>query len=172
MQLFLFDLDLTLLNTAILRPMASVHDWLGVKACIDKTTEYVDCMGLRSHELPMILSNRRDVVCGIVTNSPRWYAEYLIEKFRIKASLVVTSTDCVHPKPSPEPIVTAMKIAGLGRAKTFFVGDSMDDLIASIDADVRFAGAIWLNRELVDLDETISLFESPTEFLEFVNANR
>jgi hypothetical protein len=48
----------------------------------------------------------------------------------------------------------------------------MDDLIASIDADVRFAGAIWLNRELVDLDETISLFESPTEFLEFVNANR
>jgi HAD superfamily hydrolase (TIGR01549 family) len=172
MQLILFDLDQTLLDTAMLRPMASVHDWAGVRASIDKATEYIDSNGMRSHELPTLLSNRNDVTCGIVTNSPRWYAEYLIEKFRIKISVVVTSTDCVHPKPSPEPIVRAMNIAKFVRENTVFVGDSTDDLNASIDADVRFVGAVWLNRELAGLAETLSVFESPTDFLEHVNANR
>ncbi len=56
---------------------------------------------------------------------------------------IVTPEDVVHPKPHPEPVLTALERLGVGPREALFVGDSPHDVVAGRAAGVRTVGALW-----------------------------
>jgi pyrophosphatase PpaX len=56
---------------------------------------------------------------------------------------IVTPEDVNHPKPHPEPVVTALRRLGVHAAEAVFVGDSPHDIAAGRAAGVRTAAALW-----------------------------
>ena len=69
--------------------------------------------------------------------------------------VVVGSDDVARPKPHPEPVLTALSLAGRLAADAVFIGDSRHDIECGRAAGVKTAAVLWgpFDREhLEDLD--------------------
>ena len=69
--------------------------------------------------------------------------------------VVVGSDDVARPKPHPEPVLTALSLAGRMAADAVFIGDSRHDIECGRAAGVKTAAVLWgpFDREhLEDLD--------------------
>jgi pyrophosphatase PpaX len=70
-------------------------------------------------------------------------------------AVVVGSDDVARPKPHPEPVLTALSLAGRMAADAVFIGDSRHDIECGRAAGVKTAAVLWgpFDREhLEDLD--------------------
>jgi pyrophosphatase PpaX len=69
--------------------------------------------------------------------------------------VLVGSDDVARPKPHPEPVLTALSLAGRMAADAVFIGDSRHDIECGRAAGVKTAAVLWgpFDREhLEDLD--------------------
>jgi phosphoglycolate phosphatase-like HAD superfamily hydrolase len=69
--------------------------------------------------------------------------------------VVVGSDDVARPKPHPEPVLTALALAGRMAEDAVFIGDSRHDIECGRAAGVKTAAVLWgpFDREhLEDLD--------------------
>lgn len=69
--------------------------------------------------------------------------------------VVVGSDDVARPKPHPEPVLTALSLAGRMATDAVFIGDSRHDIECGRAAGVKTAAVLWgpFDREhLEDLD--------------------
>jgi len=57
--------------------------------------------------------------------------------------LIVTGDNVENPKPSPEGILKFVNHFGLKPEKVLMIGDSVSDVIASKEAGVKIASALW-----------------------------
>ncbi|HDD36235.1 MAG TPA: HAD family hydrolase [Archaeoglobus veneficus] len=94
------------------------------------------------------LIEKMDLKKGIVTRNCRKSVDVIIKKFNLDFDFVVTREDA-EPKPSPEPIQLALKIAKTRAKESITVGDFKFDLIAGKLAGTKTALILHQkNREL------------------------
>ncbi|ETT71981.1 HAD-superfamily hydrolase [Paenibacillus sp. FSL R7-277] len=88
---------------------------------------------------------RRGIRMGVVTTKIRPSTLRTLEKFDLLKYMetIVTVNDVTHPKPHPEPVLTAVANLGVDPAKTLMVGDSAVDIQSAKAAGVRVAGVAW-----------------------------
>ena len=96
------------------------------------------------HEVVERLFNE-GITMGIVTTKIRPTTLMTLEKFGLEKymSTVVTVNDVEHPKPHPEPVLTAMERLGANPETTLMVGDSTVDMQSAKSAGARAAGVSW-----------------------------
>lgn len=141
MAAFVFDLDMTLLDTSKLERRRKLGKWNQVRSRLGLVRPFA-IGNLAPHELPARLKARGHDV-AVVTSSPRWYAEQLIEDFKISTDALVSRDDTESPKPNPEPINMALDELGADAEQAWFVGDSIVDVEACYHAGVVSIGAGW-----------------------------
>ncbi|MCK8489620.1 pyrophosphatase PpaX [Paenibacillus sp. MBLB2552] len=87
----------------------------------------------------------RGITIGIVTTKIKETTLLALNMFGFKPYMkaIVTVEDVKHPKPHPEPILTALRELNADPARTLMVGDSAADLQCAKAAGVQAAGVAW-----------------------------
>ena len=58
-------------------------------------------------------------------------------------TVIVGADDVEHPKPHPEPVLTALERLGVPAAGAVFIGDSRHDIVCGRAAGVKTAAVLW-----------------------------
>jgi len=138
---FLFDLDMTLLDTSELEPAKRRDEWDYVEENLDLARPFSGT-SMVPHELPGALKERGHGI-AVVTSAPRWYAEALLERFEIVHDVLVAREDTEKHKPAPAPIALALEQLGFHHVRAYHVGRSAADAEAAYHAGVVSIGAGW-----------------------------
>jgi phosphoglycolate phosphatase-like HAD superfamily hydrolase/pyrimidine operon attenuation protein/uracil phosphoribosyltransferase len=146
----IFDLDNTLANTSSLELIRENQDYAGL------TSEVLKNVTLFSNvKNILIFLKDKNVPMGIVTNSPKWYAEKVLKHLEIEQYFptVITYTDvgATGKKPSPTGLNLALNALGLSANthNVIYVGDDGKDIIASYQANIFPVIASWSRRSLI-----------------------
>jgi|TARA_B100002003_G_C14036375_1_gene499410 HAD superfamily hydrolase (TIGR01549 family) len=132
----IFDLDLTLVDSSILFELRERRLWSEVYKNIPKTTVYDGV-----HELIDELKPLYEL--GIVTSSPRTYAERLTSFHGIEIPILTTYHDTRLHKPDPAPIIHGCKKLKLSPSQVISIGDDIKDIEASNRAGCTSIFASW-----------------------------
>ncbi|MGG4343877.1 pyrophosphatase PpaX [Paenibacillus lautus] len=89
--------------------------------------------------------HRHGLSLGIVTTKIRPSTMMTLERYDLERfmSAIVTVNDVEHPKPHPEPVLTAMERLGANPATTLMIGDSPVDIQSAKAAGVKAAAVAW-----------------------------
>ncbi|NMO97208.1 pyrophosphatase PpaX [Paenibacillus lemnae] len=89
--------------------------------------------------------HKQGIAMGIVTTKIRPSTLMTLDKFNLAPYMdaVVTVSDVEHPKPHPEPVLTAMKLLGSRPETTLMIGDSTVDMQSAKAAGALAAGVAW-----------------------------
>ncbi|CAM4196429.1 hypothetical protein F901_00829 [Acinetobacter dispersus] len=143
----LFDLDNTLANTTILEEIRLSHDLYKLTESLTKI-----CLYPKTKELLDSLLER-GIPLGLVTNSPRWYVDSLLNHFNLESyfSTIVTYTEAIKfngVKPSGLGILHALENLEIqANAQVLYIGDDYTDILASYDAGVTPIVPSWASRK-------------------------
>lgn len=162
----LFDLDDTLVMTHEIeelrqRAIYGQQPWSQVYNKFDETYLVPRTLELISFLKQGIKWNTIEISydIGIVTSSPRHYAEKLLNYHNFEIPVISAYHDTLKHKPSPDPILNAMEKLGADSSKTIYVGDTEDDVQASIlagctpflfDPDLSYFGTSYTKRLVLD----------------------
>jgi len=162
---FLFDLDMTLVDSSALEAWRQQGLWSHVRANIGLVKAFTRSP-VRAHELPGKLKELGHGV-AIVTSSPGWYAKHILEAFSITYDVLVGYEDTEHHKPDPEPLQAALDALGASASDAYHVGDAAIDVEASYHAGVTSIGAGWGMRTFEAICSTAPdiLFLKPSSLL-------
>jgi HAD superfamily hydrolase (TIGR01549 family) len=138
-----FDLDDTLLDTSALRTARSQSDWVNVKARLDRVQPFRTRAGEISVESIPARLQASGLKVGIVTHSPRWYAETLLRQFNIPVDAMITGSDPYPPKPDPTSLQQIASELGVDVVESAYVGDEGTDVAAATAAGAVSVGACW-----------------------------
>jgi HAD superfamily hydrolase (TIGR01549 family) len=132
----IIDLDDTLVVTRALEAFRRNRDW---KKCYEEFS--------RTH-LPegthAFLNKLREfAVCGVVTTSPRPYAERLIAFHALKIEVLVAYYDVKLRKPHPEPLLLGAQRLHIPIDKCVHIGDSESDVLAARSAGAKSLSVCW-----------------------------
>lgn len=141
-KVFLFDLDMTLVDTSALAQARRAGQWGIVKANYNLVRPFVTGT-IAPHELPAKLAAKGYRV-GIVTSSPGWYAQAIVKLFSIQHEVLIAYEDTQNHKPNPDPIELALLRMGVAASDdVYYVGDDVGDFEAAYHAGVRSIGIGW-----------------------------
>lgn len=147
-DLVMWDLDETLLPTQHLRDARHRTSPcnLAQLAAFDGTALHV---GISDAVLGIT-----GVRTGLVTSSPRWYVEQLLDCFLpdVDFDVVVTYEDVTAIKPDPEPLLLGLRMLGSDPSRAVYIGDDLVDHQACTAAGVRFLGAGWADAPTYPID--------------------
>jgi HAD superfamily hydrolase (TIGR01509 family) len=134
----LLDLDQTLVLTEALQSLRDQgHQWPQVLAQLHLTQ-------LPPNTLAFLQRVRPHLQLGIVTSSPRHYAEKLVAHHRLALPVLAAYHDTPGKhKPDPEPLLYAARKLGLPPSRCLHVGDQAKDIIASHRAGMIPIGLSW-----------------------------
>ena len=82
----------------------------------------------------------RGLRTGLVTNSPRWFAQLFLRRCDARFDVLVTADDVAAPKPAPDGMLLACRTLGVQPAEAVFVGDTQLDRAASRRSGMPFIG--------------------------------
>ena len=85
---------------------------------------------------------------GIVTSKIKKTTSILMDHFNLLPyfETIITSSDVNNVKPNPEPLLLACKKLNVLPSKNIcYIGDSLSDIFASINADLTPIGVTWGN---------------------------
>ena len=82
---------------------------------------------------------------GIVTNKPEKYTRKVVAGLNLeqRAACVVSGDSTPNPKPHPEPLLLACRLAGVNPQHTLYIGDDLRDVQAGHAAGIRTIAAAW-----------------------------
>jgi phosphoglycolate phosphatase-like HAD superfamily hydrolase len=104
MAAVIFDLDETLLDTSMLRDDRQSWRRRQLALRLDEAEPYVHRgASVQAAELPA-RAHELGFAVGILTDSPRWYAESLLGAFGIYCDVLLTGSDGYAPKPDPSAL--------------------------------------------------------------------
>lgn len=88
---------------------------------------------------------RRGLTTGLVTSTLRAGAERGLKSLGLAEAMtvVIGADDVVHPKPHPEPLLTAAAQVGIDPRAAIYVGDSVHDMESGRAAGMMTAAALW-----------------------------
>ena len=161
MTTFLFDLDQTLVDSSALAQARTFGQWAHVESNLHQVTAFA----CAPHALPARLRAAGHKV-GIVTSSPRAYAEKVVKNFGIEFDALVAYHDTSNHNTLPDPINAAVKALSADPNDTVHIGDSPDDHEASFHAGIVSLGAGWTNTPFDPSRAPDLLLSSPEQLLE------
>ncbi len=90
----------------------------------------------------------RGIPTGLVTSKNREELSNTLPRLGIAASvgIAITADDVTNPKPDPEGILKALdhlQIPQLSRSKAVYIGDTVHDMLAGIQAGVKTIAVTW-----------------------------
>jgi len=132
----IFDLDMTLVDTSLLNSFRQNRQWREVYINIPDTIIYPGILALLI-ELKSIFK------VGIVTSSPRKYANKLIANHNIDIPILAAYHDTDFHKPSPEPILLGCHKLDCKPTEVISIGDDINDIIASNSAGTISVLVSW-----------------------------
>jgi HAD superfamily hydrolase (TIGR01549 family) len=132
----LLDLDQTVVLTDAVEPLRRKRAWSKVYKSFDQTA--------LPPGTPKFLSRVGEVArLGVVTTSPRTYAERLLAYHGLRLPVLVAFHDVTQRKPHPEPILKAAARLELNPAQCIHVGDQLSDIEAAIKAGASAIALSW-----------------------------
>lgn len=140
---FLFDLDMTLIDSSALAQVRRQQMWPAVRANMHLIRPFPPQGSVSPHELPAKLKEDGHIV-GVVTSSPEWYATAVLQQFRIPYDVLVSYGDTANHKPDPDPLQEALRRLGVqATAQIFYIGDDVGDVEASFHAGLTSVAVRW-----------------------------
>ena len=95
----LFDLDMTLVDSNAIASYRKAQMWGQVKSEFGRIKPFEIEDGPPPHTLPAEI-RKQGVRVGVVTSSPRWYAEAILKTFKIESDCLVCYDDTEEHKPA------------------------------------------------------------------------
>jgi HAD superfamily hydrolase (TIGR01549 family) len=146
MPAIIFDLDETLLDTSMLRKDRTHRRWRQLAARLDEVQPYSDDRSqLQAAELPARVK-KMGFPIGVLTHSPRWYAQRLLGAFGIPYDALITGSDGYAPKPDPSSLRAIADELGIPVEDCVMVGDDTSDIGAAQNAGAVSIGVAWSRR--------------------------
>ncbi len=143
MSAVIFDLDETLLDTAMLRADREHGRWRRLATRLDEVRPYVHMeSSLQAADLPARV-RAMGLRIGILTHSPRWYAERLLDAFGIRYDTLITGSDGYAPKPDPSSLRAIAEELGVPIQECVMVGDDAADIGAAQNTGAVCIGVAW-----------------------------
>lgn len=132
----LLDLDQTLVLTSALAELRRGRQWRQVYNSFHLT------------ELPpgtrrFLRDAQLLASLGVITTSPRPYAERLLAYHRCQVPVLVAYHDTPRQKPAPDPILIAAQKLQIPAPRCFYIGDTPDDMLAATNASAVPIGISW-----------------------------
>lgn len=137
---FLFDLDMTLLDTSSIENLRASQNWTTAIASLHLVQPFATKTPV--HEVPGKLK-AAGLKVAVVTSSPRNYAEAILKKFGVKYDVLVAYHDTRFHKPDAAPLERALADLGVTADEAINIGDHPYDLEAAIRAGVFSVCAGW-----------------------------
>lgn len=132
----IFDLDDTLVNTKGLAHLRR-HNWQECYRQIPMVTKL-------NIDLKVLLAlKKRNFKIGIVTNSPRTYAEKILDFHKVPYDSLIAYHDTDRRKPHPDPMLKCAKLMGLQPVSCINIGDNINDMVAGLKANMHCIGVVW-----------------------------
>lgn len=142
----IFDLDETLLDTSALREARQQQRWSEVMRRLGEVQPYrLPDADVEVIDVPLRLREEGFRV-GVLTASPRHYAEALLERFGIAYDGLVTGSDGYAAKPDPAGLLGLADQLGVAIARCAHVGDLDTDVAAAVTAGAAAVGVCWSTR--------------------------
>jgi HAD superfamily hydrolase (TIGR01549 family) len=139
----LFDLDDTLLDTAQLRDARERREWDKVLGGLSTVTAFeVEDGQPAVVDLPKEAKNR-GLAVGVLTHSPRPYAEALISRHGVRVDELVTGSDGFPAKPDPTGLLALARGLDVEPAQCLYIGDAVGDFGAAAAAGMVSVGVSW-----------------------------
>lgn len=159
---------MTLVDSSAVATYRERHDWNQLRSNMGLIKPFATS-SVRPHELPAAFRSSSCKV-GLVTSSPRWYAEEILKTFAVPYDVLVTGSDGFPAKPNPATLVEAVKQAGGVVTHSFYVGDDAKDFEACVLAKIHSVGAGWgiTDFESVSRYAPDLLVAEPADFLALV----
>ena len=132
----LLDLDQTLVLTESLEPLRRRRAWPAVYAGFPSTS-------LPPGTLAFVAELAGIGPAGVVTSSPRAYAERLLRHYGIEIPVLVAYHDTERHKPHPDPLLEAARRLGLSPARCAHIGDAPGDEEAARAAGMAPLQVSW-----------------------------
>lgn len=132
----IFDLDMTLVDTSVVFYLRKQRKWSEVYSKIPQTKLFP---GIK--ELILIVQEKFKI--GIVTSSPRKYAEMVVSYHTLGIPVLIGYHDTTFHKPNSEPILKAVNLLGLEPGLVYSIGDETKDILSSNDAGTISIGVTW-----------------------------
>jgi HAD superfamily hydrolase (TIGR01549 family) len=138
-----FDLDETLLDTSMLRADRAPGRRDRLTRRLDEVQPYHDNRSSRqAAELPAHLRNLGFAV-GVLTHSPRWYAQRLLDAFEIPYDALITGSESYPTKPDPTSLRAIASELEVAVEECVMVGDDAADIGAAQNAGTQSIGVAW-----------------------------
>lgn len=151
---FLFDLDMTLVDSSALAQQRRFQMWDNVRQNMNLIRPFGAQGRAAPHELPGLLKADGQMV-GIVTSSPQWYATAVLQQFRIPYDVLVSYGDTENHKPDPEPIQEALRrLRVAASTETLYIGDDVGDIEAAYHAGVTSVAVRWGPTSIFELSSS------------------
>jgi HAD superfamily hydrolase (TIGR01549 family) len=142
----LFDLDDTLLDTAGLRDARERREWGRVINSLGSVAPFEVGDGEPAiADLPKEAKNR-GLAVGILTHSPREYADALIRHYKLRVDALVSGSDGFPTKPDPTGLLALARTLDVSPADCLYIGDAVGDFGAAAAAGMVSVGVSWAGK--------------------------
>ena len=126
----LIDLDQTLVDSSALKPWRDERDWRRVRASLYLSQAYPFAVEFLDQLTGLGLP------CGIVTSSPRPYAEDMVRHHALPVRVLTAYHDTQAHKPHGAPLLHGLRV--LGVTTGVYIGDDEIDAQAAAAAGIAF----------------------------------
>lgn len=150
-KVVIFDFDLTLFNSSLLKSYMDNRQWSLVYKNIPLCDFYPNALDTLN-QLKL-----KKIKIAIVSNAPSSYVKKVLSFYNLDIDLVVCYHDVTTHKPSPEGIYRVLNHFSISNNEAIYIGDNNIDYQTANSANVNFYGVSW------------GVFSRKTNFIEYQN---
>ena len=138
-QAVIFDFDLTLFDSTLLKTYMNKRQWSMVYKNIPNCLLYDGVIDTLKQ------LKQRSIKLAIVSNAPSTYVNKVLEYYKIKDyfDFIVCYHDVKQPKPQPEGIYKVLNLFQISSNEAIFIGDNDIDNTTAKNANMLFYGVEW-----------------------------
>lgn len=156
----IFDLDNTIVDTSQLKVHRDARDWRKCEELVSSHTRLI----IDPSKLPANLK------IGIVTNSPRNYAESILKHYKFPYDSLIAYHDCTPRKPDKAPMLKCLEQLNSSHLNALCIGDNTIDIEAGNSAQIVTIGVSWgdCSKELLQSSNVDHLAEDETKLYDII----
>lgn len=143
MRAAIFDLDETLLDSSALAEARKRREWKRVFPRLDLVGEFE--VGAKEPAVASLPeeARKRGLAVGLLTQSPKRYAEELARRFGIGVQKMVSGSAGLPEKPDPSGLIGLARALAVAPRECVYLGDGAEDFGAAAAAGAVSVGACW-----------------------------